>query len=676
MRAEDAPKGRSPVRISTSRHLQFRPHGDNLLTPSAAFWLASVRVLVFTMASAEALSWGYLGYLFGDNGLTRWIGAAFTGLTMFIVVWMVDLSLVTLDRARGEHSKSILGDSDESSGARRTREVVTLALRIGLLLGSLSITAPYLAQIVFHRDIDQFTSSEAAAAIQAGREKLTARYDAELKSKDADLSEKRKEYEAETAGKGRSGRYGEGPAAAALRSDIREIEAERNVVSHEKDETLQKFNRLSANWQENRDQLASSYDIVLPKTSILQNRKALEELRKRPENTQTELAIKAFLAIIFCGLLLLKIFEPASVHLYMSDILQDAYISYMGGLYDKALPDAEKSTNPVSKISPQRFYSFLTTTWVPMQKTAAQQRKDAEKERLREEERREWEFAEERGKAEGERQSRGRQRQWAEDERGIERQRWIRQQEMEESLKATERRIRAAKEALQSLQAQRAAALLEEQACRDVYVQARDRADSAVNLYSDIEETIRTVQRDIDFFDRELQSYDLGLRGLDESSRAEIAAIKTKVRQRRKDANISLTNLTAKLIEVKTRQQSALADQAEADQKVKKAAARINQVQIKIDDVEYQIAAWALQTGNSAVLGVVSAEARTEISPELPDPSHFQLPTIGSSTEPSEENGAHLSIAPSAHETAITTGTEPALAPPSKTDFGSGVAST
>src|SRR5258708_14420864 len=94
--------------FSLLRHLEFQPHGKNLLTSSAAFWLFSARVLVFAMATCEAGAWAYLGYLFGD-GLTRWIGAAFTGAIIFLVVWMIDVSLITMDRAWHEHAKEILG---------------------------------------------------------------------------------------------------------------------------------------------------------------------------------------------------------------------------------------------------------------------------------------------------------------------------------------------------------------------------------------------------------------------------------------------------------------------------------------------------------------------------------------------------------------------------------------
>src|SRR5262245_17919340 len=101
---------RSHMAASFLGHAQLKPHGDSLLTSSAAFWLNSARVLVFLMAGSEAIAWGYLGYLFGD-GMVRWIGAAVTGGVIFLVVWMIDASLITMDRAWREHSAALLGQT-------------------------------------------------------------------------------------------------------------------------------------------------------------------------------------------------------------------------------------------------------------------------------------------------------------------------------------------------------------------------------------------------------------------------------------------------------------------------------------------------------------------------------------------------------------------------------------
>ncbi len=352
-------------------HLQIRPHGERLLTSSAAFWLFSARVLVFAMASAEAVAWGYLGFLFGE-GPVRVAVAAFTGIAIFLVVWMIDVSLITLDRAWAEHARAILGQVSSSRG-RTARDVFTFTLRIGLLLASLTITAPYLAQLVFYKDIEQYTTAEATTILDTARHDLQNRYDLIARDKEREIETKRHEYEMEVAGKGASGRYGSGPAAAALKSSVETLAGDLESIAEDRARELSAFDEMSRDWRVNRDQLAARYNVVLPQASILQNRKALEELRKRPENRSTELAIKAFLAFIFCGLLLLKLFEPSSIRLYLSEVLQQEYERYLAGTFDPVLPPTETSTGHPAAMSPQRFYAFLVSVWAPARALEQQQ---------------------------------------------------------------------------------------------------------------------------------------------------------------------------------------------------------------------------------------------------------------------------------------------------------------
>ena len=136
------------------------------------------------------------------------------------------------------------------------------------------------------------------------------------------------------------------------------------ALGKEKADKIRQFNLISADWNSNRDRLASEYNVSLPGASLIENSRALAALRVSMENTQIELAIKVFLGLIFGAILLLKLFEPSSVRMYMSEILQQEFLRYKAGVFDDDLGPEEKSTNPHSQMSPQRFYSFLVDTWL------------------------------------------------------------------------------------------------------------------------------------------------------------------------------------------------------------------------------------------------------------------------------------------------------------------------
>ncbi len=354
---------------SLLQHLQFLPNKDNLLTSSAEFWFFSARILVFVMASAEAAAWGYLGFLFGD-GAARWIGAAFVGGIVFLVVWMIDVSLITMDCAYSEHATAILGQQPPPAHRKILRNVLTFGVRVALLIGSLTITAPYLAQLVFTRDIQHFVDAEATSALDLSRRRLASTFDARVGEKSKEITERQATFEKEVAGEGISGRYGMGPTAQAIAGDMKKLEGDRNVILRDKETALKRYDGLVQDWRNNREELAARYNVDLPETTILENRKALEDLRKRPENRSTEMAIRAFLGFIFVGLLLLKLFEPSSVHLYLSEVLQQQYNSYLAGTFDDDLPPTERHDAKKFTMSPQQFYDFLTRIWIPARRRA------------------------------------------------------------------------------------------------------------------------------------------------------------------------------------------------------------------------------------------------------------------------------------------------------------------
>ena len=353
-------------RLPFLRHLTLRPHGSRLLTAGAAFWLLGAQVLVLAMAFSEAVSWGYLGYLFG-NGDMSWIVAVAVGIVIFSVVWMIDVSLLTLDRASEEHAEKIFGERS-SSKFSSFKTWFAIASRIFIVVASLTITAPYLAQLVFHKEIEQWIETEAVKRIEAARVALDSpenQVSQAALEKEAAVIAKRQDLEYEVAGKGLSGIRGEGITSGSMRASLAKLENEWEEAKAAKQKQTEEFEVLVKDWKDQREALASKYNLVLPQASILANREALNALREKPEHRQTELAIQAFLAFIFIGLLILKLFEPRSIRFYLSEVLQQEYARYLAGSFDHVLPVGERSTGDRKAMTPQRLYDFLANVWAP-----------------------------------------------------------------------------------------------------------------------------------------------------------------------------------------------------------------------------------------------------------------------------------------------------------------------
>lgn len=181
--------------------------------------------------------------------------------------------------------------------------------------------------------------AEAHGALAGARAALVAKNEAALAGMDKDIAAQQQLYESEIAGKGPSHTYGLGPMAKAMLERERQMEEAREQKKRECDQAVAKFDRLAEHWESQRETLESQYGLKLPKSSILQNRQALAEIRKRPEFEQTELRIQGVFGFIFLSILTLKLFEHWAVRDYLSDHLQQAYADYLAGLFGGRLEE-------------------------------------------------------------------------------------------------------------------------------------------------------------------------------------------------------------------------------------------------------------------------------------------------------------------------------------------------
>jgi hypothetical protein len=280
-----------------------------------------------------------------------------------------------MDRAWREHAAAILGYKTDDY-TRSLRTTFTVVVRVSLLFASLYVTAPYLAQVVFYKDIQRHIDGEAVGNIDKARKELLGTLDAAIAAKEAEISQRRLALEREVAGGGISRRYGYGPAAETIAAELAKQEKEHAQLIAERATALDRYDQLAKDWRTNRDRLAAGYNVSLPQTSILENSRALEALRQRPEYQSTELAVKTFLGFVFFGLLLLKLFEPSSIRLYLSEVLQQEYLRYLAGTFDELLPDTERSSVRPSPMTPQRLYDFLANEWADNHHREAERDRD------------------------------------------------------------------------------------------------------------------------------------------------------------------------------------------------------------------------------------------------------------------------------------------------------------
>lgn len=337
-----------------ARILSLKPFGDELLTRSADFWIFCARLLILAMATAEGLAWGYMGWLISAR--QPWLTAAVAGAFIFVLIWIVDVSFMTLDTARGRYTRA---DEDPAIDQRRERLKLAggVAGRIAIVTASLLITAPFLAQAIFAGDVrDEMTRRNSAmiASTRAGLDQTHAARIAELRRNVATLE---RERVAEAAGVGPSGRYGRGPALETIERQLAETREQLAAAETARAAALERFDALSP------AELGNRYGIQLLSPGINSSGIVLEGLLSNPQFNRAEIAVRAFLAFLFLGLLILKLFQPRSVAVYYSEELHSLHDEWERGLFDAYLPAAERSDNG-RPIDPLRFEEWCRTTWL------------------------------------------------------------------------------------------------------------------------------------------------------------------------------------------------------------------------------------------------------------------------------------------------------------------------
>ncbi len=333
----------------------IKPYKNNLLTPGANYWIICIHLVILVMATSEAIAWGYLGSLFGKE-ILGYIAAAVTFIFMFLIIWVIDVSFVTMDLSRSYYDKIILKKETER-WVDNTRLGVGMLGRVAIVFVSLSISAPFLAQIVFKQDIDNEIERRNMATVSMVSDSMMIAKDEEIAAVDSLILVREAELIEETAGNGSSGNYGFGPVTRAMQLNINRLQDERAALLQDKAVMAQTVQSLTV------DEFADVHNIDLVDDGVRTREAVLAGLMENQEYQTAKTAITAFLAFIFAALVLLKLFQPRSVRIYYNEKLQDLYREYLAGHLNKWIAEPEQSLDGRTQMSPLRFEDWCVNTY-------------------------------------------------------------------------------------------------------------------------------------------------------------------------------------------------------------------------------------------------------------------------------------------------------------------------
>lgn len=355
---------------AASRFFKLKIYGGSLISKSTEQWIFASQIAIFLMAASEAISWAYFGSQFGYKNLW-YVTAAFMGISVFIIIWLIDSTFMTLDRyKRYYHEKTYVLDQEANEeGASFLRSLweknetkVGILTRVFIIGISMYFTAGYLTDLFFHSEINYAIEKYTNEAIAKGREGLESTYSKVDSTLSKELDSLNYAYTLEVAGKGASERYGKGDAAETIKEQIEDKKAEIALNLSQRDLELERYDTYAA--EDDYESLGQIWGIDVPEINSELKSQVKEPILESKEGKRAEYAIKGFLGFIFLSLMLLKLFEPRGVRIYLSDALQQHYKTYLDGGFNSLIRNPlERSKNGEPQMQPFRFEEFMLTTY-------------------------------------------------------------------------------------------------------------------------------------------------------------------------------------------------------------------------------------------------------------------------------------------------------------------------
>lgn len=337
--------------------ITLKPYGSNLADGVVDIWLFFAMLNVAAVAFCDAIAWTYLGYTTAD-GWAGYLSGAIAGIIALTLVGSLDATFVMHDtsHAATEALPPLPPGSGRVARAARwlranvRRNHAAVAVRVLLVILSFTVTAPFLTQLFFARDIRAAIERQNEQILATKRAELVAKFDNRLVDMSRQLATRSKDLEAEVAGTGQSGRYGNGPTAETIRAEIAHLKTEIEQLEAARTAELKLFDMASPAIRANR------YGVDLQREGPDTRARVVAEMEKSPAFRATRRTIKAFLIFLFLGLVSLKLFQPVGVKVYFNAELQAANSRLRAGLFDSQLDPRERAGIGMAPLHFARWY--------------------------------------------------------------------------------------------------------------------------------------------------------------------------------------------------------------------------------------------------------------------------------------------------------------------------------
>jgi hypothetical protein len=355
------------IRTSLNK-LFFFNYGSHLLRPGTANWIIAAWFLAVAMAVLEGLTWGKILSIFLPENLP-WV-AALLGTIWGIAIVAIDNNFVTLDTAPDYRKATSEKPPVPASGFRawfRNKMLMGTILRIVIISFSMALTGPFLARNLDERKVVQAIAAQNDKSIADLQARVGQAGATPVATVDAQILTARAELVREIQGKSGSGKWGDGPVAKAMRTNIESLEVARDKAKSDTARHVQAIAHMTPLELAQREGLQLLPDNADTRAQVRKNLEAQSDEKLLGLPASHVIASSIFL-LLFLMMMLLKIYQPRAVAIYYNEHLQEAYAHYLKGGYADLpidiLPAADRHDS-VSPMGGQRFDAWYHETYLP-----------------------------------------------------------------------------------------------------------------------------------------------------------------------------------------------------------------------------------------------------------------------------------------------------------------------
>jgi hypothetical protein len=293
-------------------------------------------------SSGEGVLWATVMY----HQFNSMVAGIITFFVAFFMIWLTDVSIILYDFStiksnsiRDKINKNLLNTvMNFITISVSTKIGLGLIFRAVLVVMILSITAPTLMYFILNTEISSEIRHDNLKFYNKAKDDIKNKYKIEISNIEQEVKDLKEKYLIEISGNGGSGSKGVGSISRAIKIEQNNA---KNALINKKNDLEKELNSLT-NLDNITFEKRYGYQLITD-SSFNEKLNRVMSMMKNDEYKFSVYASEGIVGFIFLLFVMIKLFQPRVVGIYLNASVQDIYKRWINGIYDDSLPDELQS---------------------------------------------------------------------------------------------------------------------------------------------------------------------------------------------------------------------------------------------------------------------------------------------------------------------------------------------